>query len=103
MSESFDKNKIIDCMFDPITGEILSQLENEGKESSELAKVAEISESDLQNKLAYLIEFEFVTIKIEDKKTIYYADSDKLAKIIENNENFDAAIDDLTKMNSYLN
>jgi len=103
MSESFDKNKIIDCMFDPITGEILSQLENEGKESSELAKVAEISESDLQNKLAYLIEFEFVTIKIEDNKTIYYADSDKLAKIIENNENFDAAIDDLTKMNSYLN
>ena len=28
MSESFDREKIVDCMFDPITSEILAELED---------------------------------------------------------------------------
>ena len=28
MSESFDREKIIDCMFDPINSEILAELED---------------------------------------------------------------------------
>ena len=34
MSESFDREKVIDSMFDPITSEILAELEDGKKECS---------------------------------------------------------------------
>ena len=38
MDESFDREKIIDCMFDPITSEILAKLEDGKKECSVLSQ-----------------------------------------------------------------
>jgi len=37
MSKSFDRTKIIDCMFDPITSEILAELEDGKKQCATLA------------------------------------------------------------------
>ena len=45
MSESFDREKIVDCMFDPITSEILAELEDGKKECSILCSQFSMSES----------------------------------------------------------
>ena len=103
MDESFDRNKIIEAMFDPITSGIIAELENGGKELSYLAKTAEISEDEVNDRLSYFVECDLVKINTENNKKILSANSDKLAELIENNENFDGAVDGLTKMDSYLN
>jgi len=100
---SFDKDKILECMFDPIISEILAELENGSKESSYLAQKSGISEEEVKNQLSYLLEHGFVEEKNENEKIIFSANGDKLAEIIEHDENFDTAVDSLTKMDSYLN
>lgn len=103
MEDSFDKGKIIECMFDPITSEILAELENGEKESIHLATKSGISEEEVSERLSYLLEYEFVKEKTVNGKLVYSADAKKLAVIMESDENFDTAIDGLTKMDSYLN
>ncbi len=103
MDKPFDRNKIIESMFDPITSGILAELEDGGKELSYLSQKAEISEDEVKERLSYFIEHDFVNTKTENEKIIYSANSQKLAELIENNENFDDTVDELTKMNSYLN
>jgi len=103
LEDSFDKEKILECMFDPITSEILAELENEGKESSYLSQKSGVSEEEVKKHLSYLLEHGFVEEKIENGKIVFSANGEKLAKIIEHEENFDMAVDGLTKMDSYLN
>jgi len=103
LEDSFDKEKILECMFDPITSEILAELENEGKESSHLSQKSGVSEEEVKKHLSYLLEHGFVEEKIENGKIVFSANGEKLAKIIEHEENFDMAVDGLTKMDSYLN
>ena len=103
MEGSFDKDKILECMFDPIISEILAELENGSKESSYLAQKSGISEEEVKNQLSYLLQHGFVEEKNENEKIIFSANGDKLAEIIEHDENFDTAVDSLTKMDSYLN
>ena len=103
MAKDFDTNKVIECMFDPTTSEILAELENSGKDSVYLKKKLELSEAQISNKLSYLIEHEFVKQKIIDNKKFYYADAEKLNKVLESDKNFDNVVDGLTEMDSYLN
>ncbi len=103
MNNEFDKNKIIECMFEPVTSEILAELENGAKNSSYIVEKLHISENDVRNKLSYLIEHDFVKEEIKNNKKIYEANVEKLAKILENNSNFDNVVNGLTKMDSYLN
>ncbi|MFQ5572960.1 MAG: hypothetical protein ACE5EJ_01780 [Nitrosopumilaceae archaeon] len=103
MDESFDKQKIIECIFDPITSEILAELESSGKESSHLADKSGISEEEVRERLSYLLKYEFVKEQSENGKVIFSVDAQKLSKVMENEENFDSVTDGLTKMDSYLN
>jgi hypothetical protein len=43
MAETFDREKVVDCMFDPVTSLILAELEDGEKECSFLAQQASIS------------------------------------------------------------
>lgn len=103
MNDEFDKEKIIECMFDPVTSEILAELENGAKNSSFLVEKLHISENDIRNKLSYLIEHEFVNEEITNNKKIYEANAEKLAKVLENDSNFDNVVNGLTELDSYLN
>ena len=103
MDESFNKEKVIECLFDPITSEILAELENDGKASSYLAEKSGISEEEIRERLSYLIKFEFVKETTENDKIVYSVDAEKLSKVMENDENFASVTDGLTKMDSYLN
>ena len=103
MADTFDREKVVDCMFDPITASILAELEDGEKECSFLAQQISISESEVLERLSYLIEHGFITKNSDDGKCVLTANSEKLTSIVENSENFDGAIDGLEKMDSYLN
>ena len=103
MNKEFDKDKIIECLFDPITSEILAELETEAKSSSFLETKLKISQNEIHEKLSYLIEHGFVKEEIADTEKIYSANAEKLNQVLENSKNFDNVIDGLTEMDSYLN
>ena len=66
LEDSYDKNKVIECMFDPTTSEILAELENGGKESIHLAKISKISEEEVRERLSYLLEHKFDNSDVVD-------------------------------------
>ena len=103
MDSTFDKEKVLDCMFDPDTSEILAELENEGKELSYLVETLKKSEKEIRDKLSYLIEHSFVKEETNENKIIFSADAKKLAKLVEEDRNFEDVEDGLAKMDSYLN
>jgi hypothetical protein len=103
MDDTFDREKIVDCMFDPITSSILAELEYGEKECSFLAQQSSISELEVLERLSYLIEHGFISKNSNDGKCLLSANSDKLTSIVENSDNFDTAINELEKMDSYLN
>lgn len=103
MDNGFDKQRIIDSMFDPITSQIIGELEDHEKELSYLAQITNIQENEVIERLSYLIKYGFIVKKIENNKTYFSANGQKLSAIVENSESFDGAIDGLTKIDSYLN
>ncbi len=103
MDETFDREKVVDCMFDPVTSLILAELEDGEKECSFLAQQASISESDVLERLSYLIDHEFISKNSDNGKCLLAANSDKLSTLVENSENFDVAINSIEKMDTYLN
>ena len=103
MSDTFDREKIVECMFDPITASILAELEDGEKECSFLAEQSSISESEVLDRLSYLIEHGFILKNSDDGKCVLEANSEKLTSVVENSDNFDATINGLEKMDSYLN
>ena len=103
MTDAFDREKIIDCMFDPVTSSLLAELESGEKQCSFLANQISVPESEVLERLSYLIEHDFIFKNYDNEKCIISANSDKLSSLIENGENFDEAINGLEKMDSYLN
>ena len=103
MDDTFDREKIVECMFDPITSSILSQLEDGQKECSFLAEQSSVPESEVLERLSYLIEHGFILKNSDDGKCVLTANSEKLTSIIEDGDNFEATINGLEKMDSYLN
>ena len=90
-------------MFDPITSEILAELEDGKKECSILGDQFSMSESDLLKRLDYLIECGFLSKTLENDKCSLSANTEKLGSLLEDSDAFDGAINGLEKMDSYLN
>lgn len=103
MSDTISREKIVECMFDSTTSLILAELEDGQKECSFLAEQSSVSKSEVLERLSYLIEHGFISKSFNDEKCILTANSEKLASIIEDSDNFDEAISGLEKMDSYLN
>lgn len=95
----YDKEKIIERIFNPDVSVVLAELENGGKESTYLAEKLGVSEAEIKNRLEYLIDCGLVKIE----STIYSVDTEKLASIMESDENYENVMDGLTKLDSYLN
>ena len=103
MDDAFDREKVVDCMFDPITSSILAELEDGEKECSFLAEIFSISEREVFERLSYLIDHEFIFKNSDNGKSIFSANTEKLTQIVENSDAFNATIEGLEKMDSYLN
>ena len=95
----YNKEKITECIFNPDISIILAELENGEKKLTYLTEKTGISADEIKNRLAYLIEVQFVIIS----DSVVSVDSDKLAKFMENDENYKGVVDGLTELDSYLN
>ena len=103
MADDFDREKVVDCMFDPVTSSLLAELESGKKTCMYLAETSSISENEVLEKLSYLLEHDFIFQNTENDSLVFSANIEKLNQIVENSENFDGAINGLEKMDSYLN
>ncbi len=103
MDDSYDREKVLECMFDPITSSIIAELEDGEKNSMYLAEKSSISEHEVGERLSYLTTHGFILEKQIDEQSIFSADVDKLAQVVESDKNFGAAIEGLEKMDSFLN
>ena len=103
MDDEFDREMVVDCMFDPITSSIISELEDGEKDCSVLAEKSSISENEVFERLSYLIDHGFIFKNSTNGKPVFSANTEKLNQIIENNDTFNATIEGLEKMDSYLN
>ncbi len=103
MDDSYDREKVLECMFDPITSSIIAELEDGEKNSMYLAEKSSIPEHEVGERLSYLTTHGFILEKQIDEQSIFSADVDKLAQVVESDKNFGAAIEGLEKMDSFLN
>jgi len=103
MNDTYDREKVMECMFDPITSEIIAELEDGEKNSLYLAEKSSLSEHDVHERLSYLVAHSFIIETRVGEKSIFSADNDKLSQVLENEENFGAAIEGLEKMDTFLN
>lgn len=78
MDSSYDKEKILECMFNPDTSEILVELENGGKELAFLIDKLKISENQIRQRLSYLIEHDFVKEEKNNDKIIFFCRRQKI-------------------------
>ncbi len=96
-----DKAKIAKTLFDPDVSVILSELEDGAKEPSFLSEKLGVTQEEIKTRLAYLIETGFVVAT--DSPLTYGVNHEKLAKFMENEENYKGVVDGLTELDSYLN
>ena len=102
-NSDFDSNKVMDCMFDPVTSELLAEMENETKHCTSLAEKFEITQEEIKEKLSYLIKYDFVRQSGSADDITFSVNSDKLAQIMESNHDYSNVEEGLTKIDSFLN
>ena len=100
---SNENEKILESLFEPDNAEILLELKNGPKPLSVLTKKIANSEADLDEKLSYLMEWDFVKKEENNNGVFYSLDAEKLAKVLENDDNFKNIDDGLAKLDSFLN
>ena len=81
MNESDEHTqKILDAVFDENISEILAEMEDSPKKCQFLTEKFQITPDDLDEKLSFLVQHEFVGKTGSDLQAEYSVDSDKLAK-----------------------
>ena len=104
MNESDEHTqKILDAVFDENISEILAEMESSPKKCEFLTEKFEITSNDLDEKLSFLIQHEFVGKTGSDSQAEYSVDSKKLANLMETAHNFENVDAGLAKMDGYLN
>ena len=104
MTESNDHTqKILDAVFDENISEILAEMESSPKKCGFLSEKFNLTPNDLDEKLSFLIQHEFVGKIGSDSEAEYSVDSGKLAKLMETVHNFENVDAGLAKMDGYLN
>ena len=104
MTESDEHTqKILDTVFDENISEILAEMENSPKKCQFLAEKFQITSNDLDEKLSFLVQHEFVIKTGSDSEAEYSVDSKKLAELMETAHNFENVDAGLAKMDGYLN
>ena len=99
----FSSEKIIDIIFDDEISQILAEMENESKHCTVLSEKFGLSPKDLETKLSYLIEHNFVNQSGQGDDVTYSVDTEKLAEIMQSSHDYKIVEDGLAKMDSFLN
>jgi len=94
---------MLETLVDPDVSSILLELENGSKNSSYLTEKLKFTDNEIQEKLLYVIQHDFVKINKDGNETTFTANKEKLNKIMESDENFSGVVDGLTELDSFLN
>lgn len=103
LSESFDKQKMMEILVDPNVSSIMAELESGEKNSAYLVDKLQLSINQIKDLLSYVIEHKFVVIDQNNGTETFKVDMDKLNKIMENDDNFKNIVDGLTELDQFLN
>jgi hypothetical protein len=103
LEETYDKQKMLETLVDPDVSSILLELEDGSKNSTYLTEKLKLTDSEIQEKLSYVIPHGFVKIDKVGNETIFTANKEKLNKIMESDETFSGVVDGLTELDSFLN
>ena len=103
MDEDFDRQKIMETIFDSNISIILSELEDGSKDSLYLKEKLNLTEEEIEKRLSYLVKHGFVIVKQEETKKLFSADKEKLSRLLENDDNFSSVTKGLTELDSFLN
>ena len=101
--DSNESEKILESIFEPDNAEILLELKSGPKPLSILTEKITISEVELDEKLSYLMENGFVKKEENNDDILYSLDVEKLARVLESDDNFKNIDDGLAKLDSFLN
>ena len=103
LSESFDKQKMMETLVDPEVSSILAELESGDKDSAYLTDKLQLSLNQIKERLSYVIEHKFVIVDQNNENEIFKVDLNKLNKIMESDDNFKNIVDGLTELDQFLN
>ncbi|TRZ79344.1 MAG: hypothetical protein D4R90_04050 [Nitrosopumilales archaeon] len=103
LSESFDRQKMMETLVDPDVSCILAELESGEKNVAYLTDKLQLSSNQIKERLSYVVEHNFVIIDKNDTNEIFKVDLNKLNKIMESDDNFKNVVDGLTELDQYLN
>ena len=103
LSESFDKQKMMETLVDPEVSSILAELESGDKDSAYLTDKLKLSLNQIKERLSCVIEHKFVIIDQNNGNEIFKVDLNKLNKIMESDDNFKNVVDGLTELDQFLN
>ena len=103
LSESFDRQKMMETLVDPEVSSILAELESGEKDAEYLTDKLQLSSNQIRERLSYVIEHHFVIIDQNNGNEIFKVDLNKLNKIMESDDNFKNVVDGLTELDQYLN
>ena len=87
-NSDFSPEKILDIIFDTEISEILADMENESKHCSILSEKFGLTPKDLETKLSYLIQHNFVSQTVMPDDITYSVDSEKLAEIMQSGHDY---------------
>ena len=102
-NSDFSTEKVLDIIFDTEISEILADMENESKHCSILSEKFGITPKDLETKLSYLVQHNFVSQTGQVGNITYSVNSEKLAEIMQSGHDYKNVEDGLAKMDSFLN
>jgi len=103
LSESFDKQKMMETLVDPDVSSILAELESGEKNATYLTDKLQLSLIQIKERLAYVLKHHFVIMDENDGNEIFKVDLNKLNKIMESDDNFKNVVDGLTELDQFLN
>jgi len=103
LSESFDRQKMMETLVDPEVSSILAELESGEKDAEYLTDKLQLSSNQIRERLSYVIEHHFVIIDQNNGNEIFKVDLNKLNKIMESDDNFKNVVDGLTELDQFLN
>ena len=103
VNSDFSPEKVLDIIFDTEISEILADMEKESKHCSILSEKFGITSKDLETKLSYLVQHDFVNQSGQVDDITYSVDSEKLTEIMQSNHDYKNVEDSLAKMDSFLN
>lgn len=103
LSESFDREKMMETLVDPEVSSILAELESGQKDIAYLTNKLQLSPNRIKELLSYVLEHNFVIIEQNNGNEIFRVDLSKLNKIMESDDNFKNVVDGLTELDQFLN